>query len=70
MKVTLEFDTEEEGQRAELEEVMQASRMGIALWDMQQYLRSQYKYADEPDDIEKIYEMFFEILGDNNVNLE
>ena len=40
------------------------------VWDFQNYLRSQQKYALEPDDIEKIYSTWFEMLGDNDIDID
>ena len=40
------------------------------IWEFQQYLRSQYKWGDPPDDIEKIYDKWFEKLNDNDINMD
>ncbi len=40
------------------------------LWDYQQYLRGQWKWGEPPDDIETIYEKWYEILNDNNLHLD
>ena len=40
------------------------------IWDYQQYLRGQWKYAEKPDDIDKIYDKWFEMLNENNINMD
>lgn len=44
--------------------------MALAMWDFQGYLRSQVKWGDPPDDIETIYEKWFETLNANGIVLE
>jgi len=47
-----------------------AEDMAFFLWDFQQYLRAQNKYGDPPDEIETIYEKWFEMLSDHGIILD
>ena len=38
--------------------------------DFDNYLRGQYKYAEEPDDIEKIREKWYEIMRSENIDMD
>lgn len=40
------------------------------IWEFQQYLREQVRYAETPDDIDTIYARWFEELNDHNIDLE
>lgn len=40
----------------------------MCLCDIGNYLRSQERHGDPPDDIYKIYERFFEIMDDHNLD--
>lgn len=40
------------------------------IWDFQQYLREQVKYAEKPDDIDTIFEKWFELLDTKNIDLD
>lgn len=51
----------------EIKLLTHAREMSLALWDIYSYLREQWKYAEEPDTIEAIYDKFFDILNENNV---
>ena len=65
MKVIIIYDTEEEAKRA-----LKSTDLCDFISTYQHYLRSQHKYADPPDDIEKIYEKWFEILSDCSIDLD
>jgi len=67
MKATLEFNLPED--QTDFDLCNDALNMSCALDDIRNYLRSQYKYGDPPDDIEKIYEQFFEITNNYNIEL-
>lgn len=65
MIVTYTFDTNSETYDvAEHKLVERAQDMALALWDIKQYLRSIWKYQEEPADINVIYERFNDILLD------
>ena len=40
------------------------------IWDFQDYLRSQWKYAETPHNIDQIYEKWFEELNEHGINLD
>ena len=49
----------------ELKIASSAMAMYIAIDDFRNYLRQQWKYAETPDDINKIYDRFNEIFNDH-----
>ena len=65
MKITIE-----DADIFDLRRISSGLDMAMALWDFQQYLREQVRYRETPDDIHKIYEKWFENLGDNSINLD
>ncbi len=77
MKVTLTFDTDEPQQYREMLEATRASKLSIALWDIDQMLRNLIKYenvmhdgylTDEEDRVaEFIRDKVHEIIKDNDV---
>ena len=50
-------------------QAVHATDMAMALWDMNEYLRSQERYEGK-DDIYKIRQAFIDILNENDVNLD
>jgi len=77
MKITLEFDSEEEGNDARV--VLDGYKWKLAMWDLDQKLRSATKYGaidnreatpEEQDMADKVREFIREILNDYNLNLE
>ena len=66
MKATLEFDLPED--RESFDNCNNADRLYAALDEIREYLRGQSKY-DGTDDIDKIYDKFYEIIGSNNIEL-
>lgn len=68
MKAILEFNLPED--REEHFRAVKALDMAGCLWDIDQYLRTVYRYQETPDDIEKIREKFYEIMLEHGVNLE
>lgn len=74
MKAIIEFDLTEE--REEFEETISAPRMRNCLWEMDQWLRSQYKYMGDEEYGDEKYDTFLkciekllEILNENNISL-
>ena len=68
MKAILEFnfpDDDEDYRRANA-----ASDLCSFIFSFESYLRGQLKYADIPDDIDKISETWFDLLNKNNIDLE
>jgi hypothetical protein len=79
-KIILEFDSVEESQEARI--ALDAMRWKMAMWDLDQRLRSTTKYAasiinpnnlasgEEVDYADKIRELIRDILADASLNLE
>jgi len=72
MKATLEFNLPDD--QAEFDFATQGSKMYNALWEISQELRTLWKYEEldekEWDMVERIRNKFFEILEDNQINLD
>jgi hypothetical protein len=77
MKITLEFDSEEEGNDARV--ALDGYKWKIAMWDLDQELRGIAKYGAidnreateaERDMADKIRESIRETLNNYNLNLE
>ena len=76
MKAILEFDLNESDDKVAHKRAVKALDLCLVLWDMDQYLRSQTKYApdDMPDVVyealEKAREQLHEIKREYNVSLD
>jgi len=68
MKVILEFNLPEDEQ--EHRRCVHATDLCSFIWDFQDYLRTQHKYADPPEGIDKIYEKWFDLLGENDIHMD
>ena len=68
MKVSITYNLPEE--QEEYDRANKATDLCSFVWDFQQYLRDQWKYAEKPDEIDKIYEKWFEMKNDNGIDLE
>jgi hypothetical protein len=75
MKATLEFNLPED--HIEFEMAVNGSKMHSVLWEMDQWLRQQYKYMpdseysqDKYDTFEKCREHLRELMMENNVNFD
>lgn len=75
-KAILEFNLDEpEDKEAHLRAV-KALDMALALWDIEQYLRAQTKYAPDSmpevayDALDKARQEFYEILTNHNISLD
>ena len=75
MKATLEFNLPED--QIDFEMATQGLSMHSALWEMDQWLRSQYKYMSDEDYNEDKYDTYYEvreklreIIGDSNINFD
>jgi len=75
MKALLEFNLPEDNTEYEL--TTKASNMYSVLWEMDQWLRSQYKYMsddeyskDKYETYEKCREQLRELMHENGVNLD
>jgi hypothetical protein len=71
MKATLEFNLPED--QHEYDIAVKASAMYNALWDISQELRTLWKYSEldqkEWEMVERIRNKFFELLNDNEINI-
>ena len=76
-KIILEFDSEEEGNDARV--ALDGYKWKLAMWDLDQKLRSVTKYAvidnteatpEEQDMADKVRIFLRDILNDYNLNLE
>jgi hypothetical protein len=72
MKAKIIFNLPED--QAEFDFATQGSKMYNALWDISQELRTLWKYEEldekEWDMVERIRNKFFDILEDNQINLD
>ena len=71
-KIKMIFNLPED--QAEFDFAIQGSKMYSALWDISQELRTLWKYEELSEEewnmVEKIRNKFYEILGDNQINLD
>jgi|694.fasta_scaffold00554_20 hypothetical protein len=72
MKAKLTFNLPED--KYEWENAMRADAMYCVLWDLSQELRTLWKYEELSEEewnmVERIRNKFYEILGDNQINLD
>jgi hypothetical protein len=72
MKAKLTFNLPDDQHDFDL--AIQSGKMYSALWDISQELRKLWKYEELNDDewkmVERIRDKFYEILGDNQINLD
>lgn len=76
MKAILEFDLDEPQDKEAHKRAVKALDMAMALWDIEQYLRSQTKYA--PDDmpeaaydaLNKARQEFYDIMQQHNISID
>ena len=66
---TLHFDLSIPGDQIEFDRCNKALNMAVAIFQYDQWLREQYKYADKEEYYE-IREKFREFLNDNDVNID
>jgi len=64
-KVTIKFNLPEES--FELERATKSLDISLALWDIDQYLRSEIKYQKE---FQKVRDKLHEIMGDHGIDLD
>jgi len=71
MQVTYIFNTGADNYNdRDLRVFQRAEDMASALWDIKQYLRQVWKYQEDPDDINTIYERVSEIIIENGITDE
>lgn len=49
---------------------VKSDKLCETLWDYSQYLRSQLKYSENPDTLDKARDKFHELMRDNDINLD
>lgn len=75
-KAILEFDLNEPDDKEAHKRAVKALDMALALWDIEQYLRAQTKYAPDSmpeaayDALDKARQEFYEILTNHNISLD
>lgn len=75
-KAILEFDLNEPEDRDEHSRMIKSLDLVIALWEIDQYLRSQTKYAPDTmsdevyDALDKARSEFYRILNEHNISLD
>ena len=67
MQVNMTFELTDERDQYEFDCAVNATKMAGFIWEFSQYLRSEEKYSDEPDNIEKIRENFWELLNEADI---
>lgn len=79
MKAILEFDLNdfENGDRSNFEDAVNGTKWKLAMWELDQWLRAQYKYMPDTEYNEAAYEAYEksreklrEILNEEGLNLE
>ena len=74
VKVILEFDLNDEGDRSDYDLHNSCSAMHSVLWEFQNYLRQKYKHADPPNkaamkEFDEIRDKFWEIINEEKLEL-
>ena len=75
-KAILEFDLNEPDDVEAHKRAVKSLDMAIALWDIDQYLRAQTKYAPDLmpqeayDALSEAREKFYQILNERNINMD
>lgn len=70
MIVKMIFNLDNDEDQAAHQRCVQSLDMATALWDFSNKLRSISKYGSGEEDVESISKDFYEILEENNINLE
>ena len=79
MKATLEFDLNDfdNDDRSSFENAVNGTKWKLAMWELDQWLRSQYKYMSDEDYKEGAYEAYeksreklYEILNNDGLKLD
>ena len=75
-KAILEFDLTNPDDVTEYKRVNKALDMAIALWDIEQYLRAETKYAPDSmpqevyDALDKVRDKYYEIINEHNISID
>jgi len=79
MKATLEFDLNDfdNNDRSSFEDAVNGTKWKLAMWELDQWLRSQYKYMSDEDYKEGAYEAYeksreklYEIINNDGLKLD
>jgi len=79
MKATLEFDLNDfdNDDRSSFQDAVNGTKWKLAMWELDQWLRSQYKYMSDEDYKEGAYESYeksreklYEILNNDGLKLD
>jgi hypothetical protein len=79
MKATLEFDLNDfdNDDRSSFEDAVNGTKWRLAMWELDQWLRSQYKYMSDEDYKEGAYEAYeksreklYEIINNDGLKLD
>jgi len=76
MKAILEFDLDNPDDQGAHLRAVQALDLALCLWDMDQYLRAQTKYAPDSmpqeayDALDAARDKFYEILNDHGIDMD
>ena len=79
MKATLEFDLNDfdNDDRSSFQDAVNGTKWKLAMWELDQWLRSQYKYMSDEDYKEGAYEAYeksreklYEILNEEGLKLD
>ena len=75
-KAILEFDLTNPDDVTDYKRVNKALDMAIALWDIEQYLRAETKYAPDSmpqevyDALDKVRDKYYEIINEHNISID
>ena len=76
MKAILEFNLDEQDDRVAHLRAVKALDVAIALWDIEQHLRAQTKYAPDSmssevyDALQETRDKFYEIMNERSIDLD
>jgi ATP-dependent helicase/DNAse subunit B len=76
MEGILKFNLDDSADEAAYMRAVKSTKLAIALWDMDQYLRSQTKYAPDStsqevyDALQDARDKLHEIMSDNSIDLD
>ena len=76
MKATLEFDLDDSVDETAHLRAIKSTKLAVALWDMDQYLRSQTKYAPDSmplevyDALQEARDELYRIMSQHSIDLD
>ena len=69
MIATITFDLSDQEDASLFKLMNKAEDLQTMLWDFDQYLRSEVKYSESPDDTETVRERLWELLNEYQINI-